>query len=368
MQTVRGQNDERFAQARAVFAKSLEAGDDLGGGVALIIEGETVIDWVGGFQDKAQTLPFAEDTLTCVFSSGKAVLAALVMHAVSEGKLSYDQPVSEIWPEFRAEGKGDVTIAQALSHQAGVPGFIEKQDPRIWLDWDATCAAIAAMKPHWEPGTASGYHPQTYGYIAGEILRRVDGKTVGERLRGLTRDIVCGMGLTEATRASPLVKPKQAPDLGPMTPSKKAAFLEPWSAPSGVSRQDWAAAEIPASNMHATARGLAEAMQLFATGQWGDKLKVSDKTREEAWKERISGPDKVLPFELSWAAGVMRETGPIFGAPPTAIGHYGFGGSCLLADPARGLSFAYIPNKQSHHLVADPRAVRLVRSIYAALA
>jgi CubicO group peptidase (beta-lactamase class C family) len=364
-----GQVEERFLGVRDTLSASLKAGEDLGASVAVILEGETAIDLAGGYQDKAKTLPYEPRTLTCVFSSGKAVCAALIAAAVSEGKLAYDEPVARYWPDFAANGKEAITVAQALSHQAGLAAFVEEKDPAIWTDWEATCAAIAEMAPLWEPGTASGYGPQTYGFIAGELLRRVNGQSVGEQLKGLTRDVICGMGLSEATRAAPLVKPKRAPDLGEIDEITRAAFLQPWSAPSGVSRQTWAAAEIPASNMHACAHGLAEIMQLFATGRMGEKLSVSDPVREEAWKERISGPDKVLPFNLSWAAGVMREThdGRIFGAPPTAIGHYGFGGSCVLADPARGLSFAYVPNQQSPHLVADPRATALVRAVYQAL-
>ncbi|MCQ8184970.1 serine hydrolase domain-containing protein [Parvularcula maris] len=369
MADLRGEAEDRFARVEETLAASIDRGEDLGASVAVIIEGETVIDIAGGYQDKAKTLPYEPRTLTCVFSSGKAVCAALIAAAVSEGKLAYDEPVATYWPDFAAKGKEKITVAQALSHQAGLAAFTEEKDPAIWVDWEATCAALAEMAPLWEPGTASGYGPQTYGFIAGELLRRVNGQTVGQQLKGLTRDVICGMGLSEATRAAPLVKPKRAPDLGEIDEITKAAFLLPWSAPSGISRQTWAAAEIPASNMHACAHGLAEIMQLFAAGRMGDKLAVSDSVREEAWQERISGPDKVLPFHLSWAAGVMRETydGRIFGAPPTAIGHYGFGGSCVLADPARGLSFAYVPNQQSHHLVADPRATALLRAVYQAL-
>lgn len=365
--SIRGTTGPGFEGVAETLAASIDAGDDLGASVAVMVDGETVVSIAGGYQDKAKTLPFAEDTLACVYSSGKAVCAALAMAAVSEGKLAYDQPVADIWPEFGQAGKSAITVAEALSHQAGLSAFTEEKDPAIWLDWEATCAAIASMTPLWEPGTASGYGPQTFGFIAGELLRRVNGESVGTTLRALTRDVICGLSLSEATRTTPMVKPRQAPDLGEIDAITRAAFLEKWSSPAGVSRQAWAAAEIPASNMHASARGLAEIMQLFATGRMGDKLAVSDKAREAAWAERIHGPDKVLPFTLSWAAGVMRETGNIFGAPPTAIGHYGFGGSCVLADPARGLSFAYVPNQQSHHLVADPRAVRLVGAVYEAL-
>lgn len=364
--TLIGDVSSGFDAVGAALEASVNDGEDLGASVALVIDGEAVIDVAAGFQDRAKTLPYTPKTLACVYSSGKAVCAALIAWAVSEGKLSYDQTVASIWPDFAQAGKGEITVAQALSHQSGLAGFAEPIEPSLWLNWDDVCAAIAAMEPLWEPGSSSGYHPQTYGFIAGEIIKRSTGKSVGQHLRGINRDVICGLSLSEATRVAPMVKPKRPPDLGPITPIKKAAFLEPWSAPSGVSRQDWSAAEIPASNMHASARGLAEVMQLFASGRCGD-LVVSDPVRAEAWKERIAGADLVLPFDLSWAAGVMRENGEIFGGPATVIGHYGFGGSCVLADPARGLSFAYVPNQQSPDLVADPRATRLVRTIYDAL-
>ncbi|MEM7741087.1 MAG: serine hydrolase domain-containing protein [Pseudomonadota bacterium] len=355
-----------FEPVSAALEASIANGEDLGANVALVIDGEAVVDIAAGFQDRAKTLPFTPKTLASVYSSGKAVCAALVAWCVSEDLLRYDQTVASIWPAFGEAGKSEITVAQAMSHQAGLAGFVEPIEPSLWLDWDSVCAAIASLEPLWEPGSSSGYHPQTYGFIVGEILKRCTGKSVGALLRGLTRDVMCGLSLSEATRVSPMVKPKRAPDLGPITPIKKAAFLEPWSAPSGVSRQEWIAAEIPASNMHASARGLADLMQLLATGRYND-LSVSDRAREEAWKERIAGPDLVLPIDVSWAAGVMRENGEIFGGPATVIGHYGFGGSCVLADPARGLSFAYVPNQQSPDLVADRRATRLVRAIYEAL-
>lgn len=363
---LRGKADDRFRHVSTALKESLAAGEDLGASVAVIVDGETVVDIAGGYQDKAKTLPYDPRSLTCVFSSGKAVCAALIMAAVSDGKLAYDKPVADYWPAFAAGGKDDITVAEALSHQAGLSAFLEEKDPAIWIDWDATCAAIAEMEPIFEPRSVSGYGPQTYGYIAGELLRIVNGQSVGQQLARLTDDVICGLTLSQSTRTTPLVKPKRPPDLGTIDAITKAAFLEKWSSASGVSRQAWAAAEIPASNMHACAHGLAEVMQLFATGRWGD-LTVSDSVREEAWAERIYGSDLVLPFTMSWAAGVMRETGEIFGAPPTTIGHYGFGGSCLLADPARNMSFAYVPNQQSPHLVADPRAIRLVKAVYQAL-
>ena len=363
---IEGRCDNAWQGVAEALSQSLAAGDDLGASVCLVVDGEPVVDVWGGHQDRAKTLPWTEDTLACVYSSGKAVLSALVLREVSRGALDYEAPVAEVWPDFAAHGK-DVSLAQAMSHQSGVVGFAGEVPADIWLDWDRCCAALADEAPLWPPGTASGYGPQSFGFVVGEVMRRATGRTYGQHLAALGLGVHCGLTLSEATRAAPMTKPPRAPDLGDITPATKAAFLEPWSAPKGVSRQAWAAAEIPASNTHATARGLAEVMQGYASGRVAGEAWADEAAREASWAERISGPDRVLPFDLSWAAGVMRETGlRAFGGAPTAIGHYGFGGSCVLADPARGLSFAYVPNKMSEVLIGDPRAKRLLAAVYEA--
>lgn len=363
MSTVEGACDARWQGVADRLQASLDEGGDLGASVCVMVDGAPVVDIWGGYQDRAKTLPWTEDTLACVYSSGKAVLSALILREVSRGTLDYDAPISAYWPDFAAHGK-DVTLAQALSHQTGVVGFAGETDPSIWVRWDECCAALADERPLFEPGSASGYGPQTFGYVIGEVLRRITGQTFGAHLRDLGLGIHCGLTLSEATRVAPMTKPPRAPDLGDITPETKAAFLEPWSAPKGVSRQAWAAAEIPASNTHATARGLADVMGGFATGTVGGEAWADEKARAASWAERVHGPDRVLPFDLSWGAGVMRETMGVFGGAPTAVGHYGFGGSCVTADPARGLSFAYVPNKMTELLVGDPRAKALLQAVY----
>ena len=296
----------------------------------------------------------------------------MTLREVARGTMDYDAPVSRYW-DFRPGGR-DVTLAQALSHQTGIVGFAEERDPAIWLDWEACCAGLAEEAPLWEPGTASGYGPQSFGHVVGEALRRATGRSYGAHLGALGLGVHCGLSLSGATRAAPMQKPPRPPDLGEVMRPTRVAFLEPWSAPTSVSRKDWVAAEIPASNTHATARGLAEVMQGFATGRVGGEAWADEAAREASWTERVRGPDRVLPFDLSWGAGLMREAGfaelgeGAFGGAPTAVGHYGFGGSVVMADPARGLSFAYVPNKMGAVLVGDARAKALLSAVYAGAA
>ncbi|MEM9233380.1 MAG: serine hydrolase domain-containing protein [Pseudomonadota bacterium] len=366
MELVTGEWLPRFGGLADLIRNRVEDGTDLGCGVTVIAHGEVLVDIRAGYADRKKTTAF-DDPLLCVYSAGKAVLSALVMRAVSDGHLDYDQRIAEWWPAFGANGKDQLTLGQVLSHQAGLPGFVEETDPAIWLDWEATCARLAEMAPLWPPGTAHGYHPQTVGYLGGEILRRATGETVGQQLISLGVDVHCGMAPEQQARAGFMQKPSAAPDLGPLDELKRAAFLLPWSSAARVSRDAWMAAEIPASNMHATSRGLAEVMQAFATGMLHGRPFASTDAREAAMAERVSGPDRVLPFDLAWAAGLMRNRGGHLGPSADAVGHYGFGGSFVVADPGEGLSIAYVPNKMEPILVGGPRATNLLDEIYRVL-
>ncbi len=364
---------EGFSAVGAAFAQNFKEGLELGASFAVVIGGETVVDMRGGFIDKAQKTPWAEDTIACIYSSGKAVVSLLMAEAVSDGRLDYDAPVAQYWPEFAAEGKERITVAQVLSHQAGLCGFPDEMPPETWLDWDAITGKLAAMAPLWAPGTASGYHPQTVGFLAGELLRRITGKTVGaligERAKKLGLNLYCGMGEKEAARAAYMPKPPKAPDLGAMNIYKQVAFLKPWSAPGRVSREAWIAAELPASNMHADACSLARIVHPFANRglDMAGVGVLSGAAIEAAFAERIRGDDLVLPFHLSWSAGLMRNINRHFGPNENAFGHAGFGGSCVVVDPENNLTAAYVMNKMSPHLVGDPRAVRLLDAVYASL-
>jgi CubicO group peptidase (beta-lactamase class C family) len=362
-----------FDAVGEAFAENFEAGLELGACFAVIAGGETVVDIRGGHSDKAKETPWTEDTLACIYSSGKAVLTLLMAREVSNGKLDYDAPVAQYWPDFAAAGKESITVAQVLSHQAGLCGFPEAMPPETWLDWDAICAKLAAMAPLWPPGTANGYHPQTVGFIAGELLRQVTGRTVGALVAEIAEahglNIYCGMGEAEAARAAYMPKPPKAPDLGPMNEFKQFAFLKPWSAPARVSREAWMAAELPASNMHADARALAAFVHPLANDgkDVAGARVLSAPAVEAALKERIRGDDLVLPFHLSWSAGLMRNINRHFGPNENAYGHAGFGGSCVVIDPENNLTAAYVMSKMSPYLVGDPRAVRLLDAVYAAL-
>lgn len=359
-----------FEPVREAFEASFAAGEELGARFSFVARGETVVDLWGGHADIKRAQAFDENTLVPVFSVTKALTAAMIARLVEQGKLAYAQPVAEVWPEFAQAGKGAITIEQVMSHQAGLPGFLEPMDPALWFDWDAICAKLAAMAPMWPPGSASGYHAVTVGYLAGEIFRRVDGRTVGTALREdvavpLGLDLWIGLPDAEHGRAAELQRPKALPAFGEVTDPKKAAFLTPWASPGGRSGADWRRAEIPSANGHATALALAKFMGALATG---DGSILTAATVDAARAERIRGQDLVLPFEMSWGAGYMRNVPNFFYGPGgEAFGHSGWGGACAFADPERGIGGAYAMNKQDVHLIGDPRSRRLIDTAYSCL-
>ncbi len=359
-----------YEAALDAFAGNFARGEELGAGFSVFVEGEPVVDLWAGSADKAGAAPWAENTLVSVYSSGKAVIARLIAEAVSDGALDYDRPVAADWPDFAAEGKGAVTLAQALSHQAGICGFAEPIPPEDWTKRETITARIAALAPLWPPGTANGYHPQTVGFIANEVLQRRMDRSIGEilreqffDLRGV--DVHCGLTAAEMARAAAMTKPPRAPDHR-KSPLTEIAFLKPWSAAAGVSREAWMAAEIPASNIHATAKGLAEIVHSLGNGgrDTNGRSAIDQNALGEALRTRVEGDDLVLPFHLRWTAGLMANTNGFFGPSPSAFGSAGFGGSAVMIDPARRMSAAYVMNKMSPSLAGDPRAVRLFASLY----
>jgi CubicO group peptidase (beta-lactamase class C family) len=309
-----------------------------------------------------------------VFSTTKALASLMIARLIGEGRITYRTPVSEIWPEFATAGKASITVEQALSHQAGLCGLAGPMTSADWFDWDGICERLAAMAPLWPPGSASGYHPVTFGYLAGEIFRRVDGRSLGSALREdiaepLGLDLWIGLPDGEHPRVAQVRRPPAMPDLGEITEPRRLAFLTKWATPGGVDEALGRRFEIPSANGHATAPALARLMAILAgDGRLDGWEWLEPGLAAEAARERIAGRDLVLPYEMSWGAGFIRNAGLwIYGPGARTFGHSGWGGSCAFADPQRGLSGAYVMNRQSAELIADSRARRLIEAAYAAL-
>ena len=246
----------------------------------------------------------------------------------------------------------------------------------MWLNpgLAAPSERLAALAPLWPPGTQSGYHPLTFGYIAGEIARRADpaGRTLGAQLRAEITgpagiDFWIGLPDAHHARCAEIARPKDLPQLGAITPEKRAAFLTKWAAPDRGGAE-WRRAEIPSANGHGTALSVAQLYSILANdGRLGSRPILSAAALSALVAPRSAGPDRVVPFDLTWAAGVLINSNGFFGPNPTALGHSGWGGSCGLADADRRLSAAYVMNRQSNALMGDPRPMRLIAALYGCL-
>ncbi len=377
--SISGHVADDFEAVRGAFLENFTQGLEAGAGFCVYKNGECIVDLIGGTKDQREELAWKPDTLVPVFSTTKAVAAIVIAWLAQQGRLDYEQTVASLWPAFSPKsgkhGKDKLTVAQALSHQGGLSGITEEMQPEDWFDWDGICARLAAQKPIWEPGSKSGYHPLTYGFLAGEIARRADveNRTLGIILREEICepndiDFFIGTPVSEHVRCADLHKPRAMSDLGEINTATRAAFLKPWSSPGRRGTAAWRAAEFAGANGHGTAKSLAKLMQLALDGHMGGTKYLSQTTLRALSKERISGPDLVLPFDLTFAAGLMiNRPNHFYGPNATTLGHSGWGGSCAFADRAAGITCAYVMNKQSNVLIGDPRPLRLIKALYECL-
>lgn len=362
-----------FEPVREAFEANFADGKEQGAGFALRISGETLVDLRGGWADRQKERIWDETTIVPIYSASKGISALVLAMATEDLPAGYETPVADVWPEFGANGKSELTIAQMASHQAGLPGFAHEIDPALWLDPPACAAAIAELTPMWPPGTAHGYHPLTWGYMLNEVVTRITGRTIG----AILKEDICGpsgidfqIGLPEKDepRVGDMLRPRSLAPLGEITPPRKAAFVSKWSSPDRAGRI-WREIEIPSANGHGTALAVASLYEAYARGGMiaGGKTLIKRETLDALIRPLVDGPDLVLPMHTKFGAGIMINCHGKFGPNPDTLGHSGWGGSMAVADPARELSAAYVMNRQSASLVGDPRAVRLVEAAYGCL-
>jgi CubicO group peptidase (beta-lactamase class C family) len=336
----------------------------LGASVAVNIDGEMVVDLWGGWADLARTVPWNENTIACVFSTTKTMtsLAALVL--VERGELDLDANVAKYWPEFAARGKAGIKVRQLLSHTSGVSGWDQPVTLDDVYDWDKSTAMLAAQAPWWEPGTASGYHALSYGHLIGEVIRRITGQRLGEffaaHIAGpLGADFHIGLAPSELPRVAELVhwppQPTYPTGLDPLSPAFKT-FNGPNMGPNLAwsSSDGWRRADIGAANGHGNARSVAQIQSVVACGgeAAGARL-LSPKTIDRIFEVQSDGIDVVLGYRLKiglgyglhWAVALpfVPEGRVCFGA--------GAGGSLMIVDADRRMTFAYVMNRMKTDLI-----------------
>ncbi|MEZ5938798.1 MAG: serine hydrolase domain-containing protein [Hyphomonadaceae bacterium] len=361
-----------FEPVREAFERNFEENLEFGAGFAVWAGDELVVDLHGGVMDRRRERAWTETTICPVFSTTKPVAALVIAMLRERGLIDYERPVADYWPKFGQAGKSEITVGEALSHQAGLPGFPEAIDPGMWLDPPALAARLAELPPMWGRGEGSGYHPLTWGYIAGELCRRVAGRSLGTVLREdicgpLDIDFMIGTPPSKADLCAQMIKPKTPTTFAHANAETRAAFQTPWSAPNR-SAAEWRQVEIPSANGHGTAAGLARLYSVYALkGRIGETRLFSEAVWNELTRARVTGEDRVLPGVVSFGAGVMRNPVPLYGPGPETLCHSGWGGSGALGDPVAGVSAAYIMNMQGSHLLEDARRSRLIEALYACL-
>jgi CubicO group peptidase (beta-lactamase class C family) len=379
--TIGGDCDRRFGAVRDAFAGNFEAGREIGASFAATIDGELVIDLWAGHADAARTRPWERDTIVNVFSTTKAMTALCAHMLVDRGLLDLDAPVARYWPEFAQSGKQSLPVRYLLCHQAGLAAIRRPLGKGAFYDWSAMIESLAGESPWWEPGTASGYHAMTYGYLVGEVVRRVSGKTLGnffrEEVAGpLQADFHIGLPTTEDHRVAEMVPPSAdeavaaAADGEPDPESLLGkVMMNPPLAPETANEPAWRRAEIPAANGHGNARSVARVMAALACGGTLGKVRLlGERTLARAIEEQWFGKDLVLPLQMRWGLGFMLSS-PVLplGPNPRTFGHGGWGGSLGIADLDARVSWAYIMNKMSPGTTGDTRVAHALAALYAAL-
>jgi CubicO group peptidase (beta-lactamase class C family) len=371
-----------FEGVRDVFERNFSEDIEVGASFCALLDGRTVVDLWGGWQDRAATRPWIENTLVNVYSTTKGLAAIAFATLVDDGLIRFEDPVRHYWPELRA-GQSGLTVGQLLSHQGGVCGLREPVTVADLYDWDRMIRRIEAEEPHWEPGAGAGYHAVLWGFLPGELARRLTGRSLGhilaERIAGpLRADCRLGLPVDEHSRVADLIGPNHArrqPDLSELAAVTLPALyglalqnpsIRPWQDACSAS---WRSAEIAAANGQANARGIARVYAALARdGELDDVRVLTPATIAALTREEVGDEDDlVLGRPMRRGRGVMLNTQGQYGPNPASFGHAGAGGSVGFADPAARLGVGYAMNQMQPGIETDTRGNRLVRALYDAL-
>jgi len=376
---VQGYCDEKFDAVKEAFRKNFEDDLEVGASFAATIDGKFVVDIWGGYADAARTRPWERDTIVPVFSTTKVMTTMCALMLIDRGLLDPDAPVAKYWPEFAQAGKERIPVRYILSHRSGLAGFDESIPLEALYDWERIVKLLAAQKPWWEPGQHSGYHAITFGYLIGELVRRITKKTLGAFFREevavpLNTDFYIGLPEKYDARVAetippPILKPGEPGyfEIDPDSLPSKVMALAAIDNGDYVNDRAWRAAEIPSSNGHGNARSMARVGAAMACGGELDGVRLLGlPTIERAIEEECSGTDLVLGAPIRYGLGFGLNSKEMPVSPnPRVFFWSGFGGSRLVMDLDARLSWAYAMNK----LYSDvPRDMELSKALYAALA
>jgi CubicO group peptidase (beta-lactamase class C family) len=375
MAEIQGTCSEKFSRVREVFETNLDTGIDIGASVAIFIDGEPVVDLWGGYFDSTFTRPFERDTIVQVFSSTKTVTALCALVLADRGGIDLDAPVAKYWPEFAAEGKGEIPVRQILGHTSGLCGWTEPMTHRDLYDLEKSTALLARQAPLWNPGRVSGYHGFTQGHLVGEVIRRVTGKSLGTFLAeevagplGVAADFRIGTPAELDSRVSLLIQGQPIDD-----PKDNFYFncsvFNPRVTPRDTWDIPWRRAELGAMNGHGNARGIAALQSVLACGGANGVRLMSTPGRERVLEQQADGLDLVFEMPCEWGMGYSLNH-EYLGVPSSSRVAWwgGNGGSLSFVDLDAHMALGFVPNKWMgggpHHM---DRSRNLLQAAYRSL-
>ena len=373
---IHGECDPQFSKVKETFEKLYQEDREIGSCFAVYKDGNPLVNLWGGFQDKDKTKPWQKDNLVTVYSTTKGVAAFCIALAMEKGLLKYEEKVSTYWPEFASNGKEDITIGMLMSHQAGICSP-ETRNVEDYYNQSLMAEKLAGMTPIWEPGTASGYHSMTFGWLTSELILRVTGKSLGTFFReevGDQHEIDFFIGLPESEdhRVAELVpfdivrsenSEQQQVELTDAQKSQRnsAGTLDIQNTKA------WRQAEIPSANGQGNAGGLAKLYSLIVPEDNSLKL-LKDDTVNQMTTMQIEGRDLVLAVQVRWGVGfILNKHKIIYGPIEGAFGHSGYGGSCAFGDPENKIGVSYVMNRMLDNFNADGRSIELINATYECL-
>jgi CubicO group peptidase (beta-lactamase class C family) len=368
MAEVHGTCEPKFEGVRKVLSDNLDSGADVGASVCVFLHGEPVVDIWGGSVDPEHSAPWERDTLTNVWSTTKTMTFLCALMLADRGELDFHAPVATYWPEFAQAGKEQVEVRHLMGHTAGLPGWDTELAVEQLADWELCTSLLAAQAPWWEPGTASGYHAVTQGYLIGEVVRRITGESIGswfahEVAKPLEADFFIGTPESEDHRISNVIAPPPLDlsstdmDVSDVT---VRTFTNPPLDASQAHHGWWRRAEIPAANGHGNARSVATIQSVIAgRGQSGGVRLLSAEGTDPIFEEQSNGKDLALgvPLRFGMGYGLGNEFMPL---GPRACFWGGYGGSLIVIDQDAELAVCYVMNKMDSGLVGDTRGAGIV--------
>ncbi len=375
---IEGHCEERFKSVKDAFKTNFDENLEVGASFAVTINGKHVIDLWGGYTDADKTKKWNKDTIVNVYSTTKVMTAICIHMLVDRGLLDLDAPVANYWPEFAQAGKDSLPVRYLLSHTSGLAGWDKKFRIKKLYDWNLMVELLAAQKPWWEPGTKSGYHTSTFGYLLGELIKRITKKTPGTFFREeiaipLGADFYIGLPEEHDIRVADLIPPPpmDLSSYGVIDPKSIAmrSLTNPIMDVELTKTRTWRNAEIPAVNGHGNARSVSRITAALACGGELDGIRLlSEKTIKHSIEEQSYSKDLVLTmpirFGLGW--GLQSKDFPI-GPNPNVFWWGGYGGSVVVVDLDAKMSFSYVMNKMVSSLTGDPRSEKLIKALYSSL-